>query len=144
MRGSARLARGWRRLSGMTLIELMVVLAIVAILASVAYPSYQSQIRKAKRSDAHAALMQILLAQERWRANHVTYARNLSDAFPSGLGLASRSPEGHYRLAIDSADAIGFTAHAVALGTQAHDADCQVISLALGLSGESRTPSGCW
>lgn len=128
----------------MTLIELMVVLAIIAILASVAYPSYQSHIRKVKRSDAHAALMQILLAQERWRANHVSYARNLSDAFPSGLGLPSQSPEGHYRLAIDSADASGFIAHAEALGAQAHDRDCQVISLVVGPGGERRTPEVCW
>lgn len=45
---------------GFTLIEIMVVAVIVAILATIAYPSYQSSIRKAKRSEGHAALMQLM------------------------------------------------------------------------------------
>lgn len=50
---------------GFTLIELMVALAITAILASVAYPSYVEAVRKAKRVEGRAALLQLMQQQER-------------------------------------------------------------------------------
>ncbi|HJT97123.1 MAG TPA: type IV pilin protein [Rhodanobacteraceae bacterium] len=50
---------------GFTLIELMIVVVIVAILAAIAYPSYQEQIRKTRRGQAKADLMEITQALER-------------------------------------------------------------------------------
>lgn len=50
---------------GFALIELMVALAIMAILASVAYPSYQESIRKARRVEGRAALLQLMQQEER-------------------------------------------------------------------------------
>ena len=43
---------------GFTLIELMIVVLIVSILAAFAYPSYREQLRKSRRADAQAVLMQ--------------------------------------------------------------------------------------
>jgi type IV pilus assembly protein PilE len=59
---------------GFTLIELLVVIAIVAIIASVAYPSFQSPITKTRRAEGKAALMQLLLLQERYYSQFNTYA----------------------------------------------------------------------
>ena len=61
------------RRQGFTLIELMIVVAVVALLAAVALPSSQSYIRKSRRADAFIALSNVQMAQERWRASHLTY-----------------------------------------------------------------------
>lgn len=62
------------RLSGFTLIEVMVVVAIVGILAAVAYPAYTDQVRKGRRAEARAALVNLLQQQERFLTQHNTYA----------------------------------------------------------------------
>jgi type IV pilus assembly protein PilE len=51
----------------------MTVMAIVAILASVAYPSYQESVRKAKRAEGRAALLQLIQHQERYYSLHGRY-----------------------------------------------------------------------
>jgi type IV pilus assembly protein PilE len=61
------------KIQGFTLIEIMVVLVIVAILAAVAYPSYQESIRKSRRAEGHAALMQLMLQQERYYSQSNSY-----------------------------------------------------------------------
>lgn len=67
------------RQTGFTLIEIMIVVAIVAILAAVAYPSYTDSIRKGKRAEARAAVMNLLQQQERYQSQMNTYL-----AFPRG------------------------------------------------------------
>ncbi|RJG06597.1 type IV pilin protein [Noviherbaspirillum cavernae] len=61
------------RCAGFTLIEVMVVTVIVAVLASIAYPSYQGAIRRAKRAEAQAALMQLMQQQERFYSQNNSY-----------------------------------------------------------------------
>jgi type IV pilus assembly protein PilE len=58
---------------GFSLIEVMVVVAIVTILAAVVYPSYQDSVRKAKRAEGRAALMQLMQQQERYYSQRSTY-----------------------------------------------------------------------
>lgn len=50
---------------GFTLIELMIAVAIVGILAAVAIPSYNDSVRKGKRAEGRAALIELLQQQER-------------------------------------------------------------------------------
>lgn len=54
------------RSQGFTLIELMIVVVIVGILAAVAYPSYQEQIRQARRADAQTSLLELAQFMERF------------------------------------------------------------------------------
>ena len=54
------------RQAGVTLVELMVAVSIVAILASVAYPSYLEQVRKGRRAEAQAVLMEASQFLERF------------------------------------------------------------------------------
>lgn len=105
------------RSSGFTLIELMVVVAIIGILAGVAYPSYTENVIKGKRSDAKAALLQVQLAQEKYRANNTTYG-TLAD-----IGVISTSPQGYYTIAVATNTATAYTATATPLSPFA-DATC--------------------
>lgn len=61
---------------GFTLIELMIVVAIVAILLMVAYPSYQTFLVKANRSEAKSYLMDLAQKQQLYFNDSRTYAAN--------------------------------------------------------------------
>jgi type IV pilus assembly protein PilE len=59
---------------GFTLIELMVVVAVIAILASIALPSYQESVRKSRRAQAKADLVEYAQLAERFRTVNNRYA----------------------------------------------------------------------
>ncbi|AKC88388.1 type IV pilin protein [Pseudoxanthomonas suwonensis] len=58
---------------GFTLIELMIVVAVLAILAAIAFPSYQEHVRKARRAQAKADLVEYAQAAERFFSVNNTY-----------------------------------------------------------------------
>lgn len=109
--------------AGFTLIELMIAVAILGILATVAFPSYQDHVRKSKRSDGQAALMDIMAKQERYYTDHNTYTSDLTDI---GYGAAANvdTTEGYYKVKAESCGS-GLTAcvklTATAQGDQAND-----------------------
>lgn len=134
------------RADGFTLIEVMITVVIVAILASIAYPSYLSQVRKSRRSDAVQALSQVQQAQERWRANNITYTSELSTAPPDGLGLLATTSGGYYTLAISSDSATGYvvTATAVSGKSQASDTNCATLTVTVTNGSAVNAPTDCW
>lgn len=98
---------------GFTLIELMIVVGIVAILATIAYPSYQSQIRKTRRGDAQAVLMQAAQYMERLYTENGCYDKN-----PCGGSTATSLPftkspidgvETYYDIKLSAVDDDSFT-----------------------------------
>lgn len=128
---------------GFTLIEVMIVVAIIGILAAIiAYPSYTRYVREARRADAVAAITRVQLAQERYRANHPSYAGDLAT-----LGITSNaSPDGYYTVAISGQSATGYTVTATPASgsSQASDTDCPTITMVVSGAAATPSPASCW
>ncbi|HRY15792.1 MAG TPA: type IV pilin protein [Candidatus Competibacteraceae bacterium] len=97
-------------LKGFTLIELMIALAIMAIVAAIAYPSYQNSVRKSRRADARAVLLQAAQFMERFYTQNFRYDRTqavppVPVALPANL---QQSPTdggtAYYLIALDPAN----------------------------------------
>ncbi len=127
---------------GLTLIELMVVVAIMALLGGIATPLYLDSVRKGRRADGIAALNQLMLMQERYRANQPQYATHLilSGSTLVGVGAADDAGAvasvatpgaGHYLLSIVSADATGYALRATGQAGQASDGACVVLQVSV-------------
>ena len=80
-----------RRVSGFTLIELMIVVAIIGILAAVAVPAFVNYMRKAKTVEAVEALDKIKIgAREYFVVDHWSAAGTLiNKGFPTQATLAT-------------------------------------------------------
>jgi len=129
------------RQAGFTLIELMIVVAVVAILAAIAYPSYQEQIRKSRRAQAKADLVEYAQRAERMYTVDNAYTNFIlpSNQSPREVGSTAR-----YRLNINLA-ANAFTIIATPLGPQAQDR-CGTLSLnqAGFKTNSTGTLQDCW
>jgi type IV pilus assembly protein PilE len=106
---------------GFTLIETLAAMAIAAVLSGIALPSFDAQLRKARRADALTAVAQVQGAQERLRSRSTRYG-DLAE-----LGATSVSAAGHYTLQISAFTAEGYELLVTANGPQARDADCRVL-----------------
>ncbi|WP_157956950.1 type IV pilin protein [Salinicola aestuarinus] len=62
-----------RRQTGMTLIELIIVVAIVGILASIAIPLYQQYLQRTRRADGMALLHGAMARQQAYYGQYLQY-----------------------------------------------------------------------
>jgi len=122
---------------GFTLIELMFVVAIVAILLALAYPSYLDSVRKSRRADAKATLMDRAQSLERCFTRFNAYN---DGNCPNPVGL---SEKGYYDVTVDRT-ATTWTLTATPVGDQANDA-CEIFTVDyLGNKSPAPGPLRCW
>jgi len=82
-----------RNQSGFTLIELMIVAALIAILAAIAFPSYQEHVRKTKRTEVQAELIDIASRLQQYKLTNFNYKANLTTAIDlTKVGFSSTTP----------------------------------------------------
>ena len=84
------------KLSGFTLIELMITVAILAIIAAVAIPAYTQYVDRGKRAEARTALLDIAARQERYYSNN----RQYTDDLTGDLKMSGASENGYYALSV--------------------------------------------
>lgn len=88
---------------GFTLIELMVVVVIATILLSIAVPSYQSQIRQSRRTEAKTAILDLSGREERYlTTNPAGYTNNPAFLGYVGFGVGNPIGSGYYYLTVCS------------------------------------------
>jgi len=128
--------------SGMTLIELLIVVAIVGILAAVAGPAWNDQVIKSRRADARNTLLATQIEQEQYRANNLTYATSMS---AMGMGSFDSTSRDYYRLEVVSADATSFLITATPNGNQANDSTCNAFAVRqTGPEHSGYAALSCW
>lgn len=111
--------------SGITLIELIVVIAIVGLLAVVGFPSFKTYLIESRRSDAIVTLRKNQLLVENYiHQNSVT---------PTGAQVTfiTTSAAGFYTVAYTQVSSTRYKLVATAVGgnSQASDTGCTVITL---------------
>ena len=135
--------------AGFTLIELLIAISIVAILAVNAIPAYSQYLQKARRADAHTALLSLQLAQEKFRVNCPSYATIIGSAnncTTSTVKSSSTSSEGYYGLAISNVTSTAYTLSAIApTGSQQDkDTNCSTINGMTIDQENTKNPADCW
>ncbi|MEM9173303.1 MAG: type IV pilin protein [Pseudomonadota bacterium] len=139
--------------TGVTLIELLIVVAIVAILASLIIPSYQDSLRKARRADGQSVMLELSQWMERFYTENGRF-----DQDRAGAGVAASipaellsAPKGantaFYNLAVANLTRETFTITATAVAAQAGD-KCGNLTLtqtgAKGMSASGFSIDQCW
>lgn len=147
-----------KRQTGMTLIELLIVLAVVAIVSGIAVSTYENSVSKSRRKDAMSTLQGLAQAMERHYTSRGTYqgaaGTNLAPVDTGAPWVYSnKSPvDGtlvYYNLTIEAADATSYQLRATPTAAQGPDGIIELLST--GVKGWDRDNSGtfepneqCW
>jgi len=130
-----------RKMRGVSLMELMIVVVIVGILAAIAYPNYRDFAARAKRNEAKAILLEIAQNEERF------YLQNSRYGTLTELGYAANTfntDTDSYSVTVNGANAVNFDAQTTYLKGGTEAGKC----LTFNIDGRGSQTSGplddCW
>ncbi len=143
-----------QKMTGFTLIELMITVAIVGILAAVAVPSYQENVRQNNRAAAKAVMYENAQFMERFFSQNNQYdaAMGLDARANTADDVAvvlpnTQSPKtgaAQYNISLQAVDNATFILQAVPAGTMVGDT-CGTLTLSnTGLQGAGGGVANCW
>ncbi len=132
-----------KHMSGITLIELMIVVVVVSILAAIAFPNYQEFTARAKRNEAKAALLRLAINQERFYLNNNSFTQDLT-ALGFGTTPTAITETGYYRVEVTAADSSNFTATATYLQGGSEASKCEVFTVNGRGAKTSDPATDCW
>jgi type IV pilus assembly protein PilE len=154
-----------RNSRGFTLIEIMIVVVVISILAAIAFPSYRDSVRKSRRAEAKASLLEAAQILERCFTEFNTYTGPpppngcsiLTDTDADGTGdtinltsdTAPLNGEGYYTITTNpgaetlTGNTYRLTATPTSVGGQNQDTRCATFTLdQAGVKGATNTD--CW
>jgi type IV pilus assembly protein PilE len=161
------------RSSGFTLVELMIVVLVASILIGVSVPTYQTQVRHSRRTDAKTALLDLAVREEKYLTLNNSYTStatalgyaslpvNIGSGYYTvnvcpGTATATSAPSATYVCPSGTAAATGtsfvISAVPVAGTSQASDSPCQYFAVdntgtqyaSSTTAGGTDTTSTCW
>lgn len=142
------------RQTGVTLMEIMIVVAIVSILAAVVYPMYQDYVVRSNRAIGKSALLEVAARQEQYFANNAGYGSDpVQLGYPSAYyvdrkGSQGTSTTGIYLISVTnatSAPVLDYTLTATRQNFQTRDTDCGNLTLNdRGVKSQTGSGERCW
>jgi type IV pilus assembly protein PilE len=144
-----------RKSSGFTLVELIVAMVIAAILAAVAIPAYSNYVRKARRTEAKTALLDMASLEERYFSVNNQYSSTATDIGYAAWPVTVGSGSGDYSIAISNVAAAvagtpgtpaTYTLTATAINDQFKDTLCTTFTLTQAgqQTSSDTTNNSCW
>ena len=144
-----------KRQTGVTLLELLIVVAIVAIISAFAYPSYMQYVVSTKRTVATSALLQIADRQQQFFMDNKIFSNDLTTlgfaANPlvladTGNPTSAGSSDAIYSISLSNVGVTTYTITSAPLhGQLSRDTDCASLTLdQAGARGNSAGGDDCW
>ncbi len=132
-----------KKMQGITLLELMIVVVIIGILTTIAFPNYRDFVARAKRAEAKAALLKIATNQEKF------YLQNQRFGTLVELGYAATtvpSESGTYTLTVAANPTWpeNFLATATYIPDDNETAKCKTFRINGGATKTSLPYTDCW